>query len=100
MLLVRGVASSTAPVTATVAAAAGESASAAASKTSSTTAAEASSSTTAAHAWDIGALGGDLDVASLEDALVQDEGLGYQARLGKLDIGVAIEGEKDAVVSL
>jgi hypothetical protein len=56
---------------------------------SSTTTTRASSSSAAAQARNIGALGSDFDVASLEDALVQDEGLGHQARLGKLDIGVA-----------
>jgi hypothetical protein len=56
---------------------------------SSAAAAKASSSTTAAHARNVGALRSDLDVAALEDALIQDEGLGNQAWFGELDIGVA-----------
>lgn len=73
LVLVRGVTSSTAPVTATVAAPRRESP--APLETSSSTA-RTSSSTAAAHARNVGALGRNLDVASLEDTLVQDEGLG------------------------
>lgn len=74
LVLVRGVTSSTAPVTATVTAPRRESS---APETSSSTAeTSSSSSTAAAHAGNVGALGRNLDVASLEDTLVQDEGLG------------------------
>lgn len=85
LVLVRGVTSSTAPVAAPVTAPRRESS---APETSSSTAGP-SSSTAAAHTGNVGALGRDFDVASLEDTLVQHEGLGNQAGLGKLDIGVA-----------
>lgn len=47
-------------------------------------------STAARHAGNIRALGDDLDVAALEDTLVENKGLCDQARLGEFDIRVTI----------
>ena len=55
------------------------------------TAAEAAPAPAAAHPGDIGTLGYDLDVASLEDTLVENESLRNEAGLSELDIGVAAQ---------
>jgi hypothetical protein len=86
LLLVGGKASSTTTVATTIATSSREAASTleAASAT-----AESTTTTTTAHARNIGALGGNLDAAALEHALVKNEGLGDQAGLGELDVGIA-----------
>lgn len=83
LLLIGSKASTTAPITTAVA-----SSRKAASAVESSTSTEASTTAAPAHAWDVGALGCHLDVAPFEHALVKDEGLGDQAGLGELDIGV------------
>lgn len=83
LLLIGSKASTTAPITTAVA-----SSREAASTVESSTSAEASTTAAPGHAWDVGALGCHLDVAPFEHALVKDEGLGDQAGLGELDIGV------------
>lgn len=47
--------------------------------------------TAARHARQVGPLWGDLDVATLEHALVEDERLGNKAGFCKLDIGISVE---------
>lgn len=83
MLLVRGVTPSAAPVTTTITASREGP-----SPESSSTTREATAATAAAHAGDVGALGRNLDVASLEDALVQHQRLGDKAGFRKLNVGV------------
>lgn len=63
------------------------------------TAASPKTAATAAtrHAGNVCSLGDDLDVTSLEDALVEDKGLCDQAGLGELD--VCVSGEKKLCVS-
>lgn len=81
MLLIRGVASSTPTISPTIATAPGA---------TTTTESSASTETAAAAATvdtrDVGALGGDLDVATFEDAFVQHEGLGHEAWFCEFDI--------------
>lgn len=89
LLLVGGETSSATTVATPIATTAREAASAM--KASATATAEPTATTSTAHARDIGALGGHLDVAALEDTLVEDKSLGDQARLGELDVGVATE---------
>lgn len=87
LLLVGGETSSATTVATAIATTAREAASAM--KASATT--EPTATTSTAHARDIGALRGHLDVAALEDTLVEDKSLGDQARLSELDVGVATE---------
>ena len=83
MFLVRGVTPSTAPVTATITTP-GETAA----PVESSAARKAAAAATTAHAGNVGALGRDLDVATLEDALVKHQCLGDKAGLRKLNVGV------------
>ena len=84
LLLVRVVISTTTtPIATTVTAPEASTSSEAATAAKATTAAAS-----AAHARDVGPFGGDFDVATLEDALVEDEGLSDQAGLRELNIRV------------
>lgn len=87
LLLVRGEPPSTAPITTTVTASRGESAATAGGASASS---ESTPAAATAHARNVGALRGDLDVAALEDALVQDQRLGHQTGFRKLHVGVAM----------
>lgn len=84
LLLVRGVTPSAAPKTTTTIAATRREAAA-----PETSASEAPTTATAAHPGDIGSLGGDFDVATFEQALVEHQRLGNQTRFRKLDVGVS-----------
>ena len=55
---------------------------------SSTTPSASSASSAAAHAGEVGALGYHLDIASLEDALVEYECLRDKTGLGEFDIRI------------
>lgn len=85
LLLVRVVTPTTTTPIATTVTAAPEA------STSSEAATAAKATTTAAstaHTRDVGPFSGDFDVATLEDALVEDEGLSDQARLRELNVRV------------
>jgi hypothetical protein len=59
-------------------------------KTPSTCASTATPSATSSHAGNVGSLWGDLDVATLENAVVQDQRLSNKAWLHELDVSVAV----------
>lgn len=84
MLLVRVKTPSTTPIAATI------TASGAATSSIESSATEAAATTSPIHTRDVGSLGRDLDVAALEDALVQYERLGDEAGLRKLNVGVSV----------
>lgn len=52
---------------------------------------ESTSSTSAGHTRDVGPLWDHLDIAALEEAVVEDEGIGDQGGLGELDVGVTVK---------
>lgn len=83
LFLVRRVATGTTPIAAAVAAPGEPPAEA-------SPAAKPTAAATTAHAGDVGPLGRHLDVAALEDTLVEHQRLGDQAGLCELDVGVAV----------
>lgn len=85
LLLVRCVTPAPASTTASV----GSSRREAAAAKPSSAAPETATTTAAAHAGNVGALRRHLDVATLEDAFVEDESLRDEAGLREFDIGIS-----------
>ncbi len=86
LLLVRRVAPTAAAATTSVPSPGREAAAAA---EPSSAAAEAAAAATTAHAGNVGALRRHLDVAALEDAFVEDEGLRDEAGFREFDVGIS-----------
>jgi hypothetical protein len=86
LVLVRSVASSTAAPVATATATSAEAA--ATTPKAASPKSSASAASPAAHAGHVRTLGGDLDIAALEHAFVQDQGLGHEAGFGEFDVGI------------